>query len=76
MLQCPDCDSIKIFSAEPEGDGKCSACHGSGYGGFLEVSFDAGNGQTLECEECLGTGKCQGCGGMGLVEEYQPSLAA
>ena len=35
MIQCPDCDSVKMFSAEPEGDGKCSVCHGTGYGGFL-----------------------------------------
>jgi hypothetical protein len=45
-MQCPkvaisplatNCDSIRMFSVEPEGDGKCSVCHGTGYGGLREM---------------------------------------
>lgn len=39
-MQCPNCDSIRMFSVEPEGDGKCSVCHGSGYGGVREMFFE------------------------------------
>lgn len=76
MTQCPGCDAIKMFSAEPQGDGKCSACHGTGYGGFLKADFNPLVEQLPGCDECQGTGRCQACGGLGLIEEYEPSLAA
>jgi DnaJ-class molecular chaperone len=76
MTQCPDCDSIKMFSADSEGDGKCSVCHGTGFGGFLEMFFEPVTTQSPECEECRGTGRCQTCAGLGMVEEYELSLAA
>jgi hypothetical protein len=65
-MQCPNCDSIRMFSVEPEGDGKCSVCHGSGYGGLREMFF--------ECDDRRGTGRCQTCFGIGVVEEYEFSL--
>jgi DnaJ-class molecular chaperone len=76
MIQCPDCDSVKMFSAEPEGDGKCSVCHGTGYGGFLEMFFEPVTAQLPECEECRGTGRCQTCAGVGAVEDYELSFTA
>lgn len=76
MLQCPDCDSIKMFSAEPEGDGKCSSCHGTGYGGLVEAFFESADVQPPVCDECQGTGKCQKCSGTGAVEDYVLTLAA
>lgn len=76
MTQCPNCDSVKMFSLDSEGDGKCSACHGTGYGGFFELFFEPLTGQLQECDECRGTGRCPTCAGSGLVEEYDVSLAA
>ncbi len=76
MPQCPDCDSIKMFSVEPQGDGKCSVCHGTGFGGFLETLFEPVADQGPQCEECQGTGRCQTCAGMGVIEEYELKLAA
>ena len=75
-MQCPDCDSIRMFSVEPEGDGKCSVCHGTGYGGFLEVSLEPLTAQLPECDECRGAGRCQTCFGLGVVENYEASLVA
>ncbi len=75
-MQCPDCDSIKMFSLESEGDGKCADCHGTGFVEFLQMLLDPLTGQQTECEECQGTGRCQTCGGAGVVEEYELSLAA
>ncbi len=76
MPQCPDCDSIKMFSAEPQGDGKCSACHGTGFASFLTMILESASEQQLPCEECQGTGKCETCGGEGLIEEYDLKLVA
>lgn len=77
MPQCPDCDSIRIFSQLPEGDGKCSACHGTGFGEFLDAGIlQLLNGDQPVCEECFGTGRCPTCMGTGVVEEYEISLAA
>lgn len=76
MTRCPDCDSIKMFSAESEGDGKCSVCHGLGYAGFLEMFFEPVSGRLEECDRCRGTGRCQTCAGLGVVEECEVSLAA
>jgi DnaJ-class molecular chaperone len=75
-MQCPNCDSIRMFSVEPEGDGKCPVCHGSGYGGMLELFFEPATGQLPECDECRGTGRCQTCFGVGVVEEHEFSLTA
>ncbi len=77
MPQCPDCDSIRFFSELPEGNGKCSACHGTGFGQFLDAGImEMLNGEQPACEECLGTGQCPTCTGTGVVEEYEISLAA
>lgn len=51
-MQCPNCDSIRMFSVEPEGDGKCSVCHGSGYGGVREMFFEPVAVQLPECDDC------------------------
>ncbi len=77
MPQCPDCDSIRIFSELPEGNGKCSACHGTGFGEFLAAGIsEVLGGEQSVCEECLGTGQCPTCMGTGLIEEREISLAA
>jgi DnaJ-class molecular chaperone len=63
-----------MFSVEPEGDGKCSVCHGSGYGGVREMFFEPVAVQLPECDECQGTGRCQTCFGISVVQEYEFSL--
>jgi len=62
-----------MFSVEPEGDGKCSVCR-SGYGGVREMFFEPVAVQLPECDDCRGTGRCQTCFGIGVVEEYEFSL--
>ena len=64
-----------MFSLEPEGDGKCSVCHGTGYGGFVEMFLDPLSARLPECDECRGTGKCQTCFGAGMVEEFDFTAA-
>jgi RecJ-like exonuclease len=77
MPQCPDCDSIRIFSQLPQGNGKCSACHGTGVGEFLDTGIlEMQNGEQPACEECLGTGQCLTCTGTGVVEVYEIGVAA
>jgi DnaJ-class molecular chaperone len=77
MPQCPDCDSIRIFSELPEGNGMCSACHGAGFGEFLAAGIsEVLGGEQPVCEECLGTGQCPTCAGTGIVEEYERKIAA
>jgi len=69
-VKCPDCDSIKISPFLDEGDGNCSACHGSGEGGLLDHIADAINpfsAEKTKCWKCHGTGQCQTCGGNGFV---------
>ena len=65
MGQCPDCDSVKIFPGVNEGDGKCSVCHGDGYGDFFSRIGGGGKGQ---CYNCGGSGDCPTCGGSGTVD--------
>ena len=77
MPLCPDCDSVKMFRNPPEGDGRCSVCHGMGTilffdGAVLEMLHT----EQPACEECSGTGKCQTCAGSGLVEERELGIAA
>ena len=77
MAQCPDCDSIKMFCDPPEGDGKCSLCHGMG----TVLFFDSAIMEMLHtdepaCEECRGTGQCQTCAGSGVIEELELGSAA
>jgi len=78
MPQCPDCDSIRIFCDPPEGNGRCSVCHGTGLGGLFDSTvLPILNGERPGCEECCGSGKCQTCTGTGVVaEEYEISIAA
>jgi DnaJ-class molecular chaperone len=77
-MQCPDCDAVKIFSDPPEGNGKCSVCHGSGFGEFFDtaiVEFFNGT-ESPACEECNGSGHCQTCMGTGVIEEPEIKIAA
>lgn len=72
MFQCPDCDSMKIFSDSPEGDGKCAACHGSGCAGFFDaIAMELLNAEPPLCEECQGTGRCSTCNGTGVLGERE-----
>ena len=66
MAQCPDCNSVKIFSIPAEGDGVCSYCHGEGKTGFSSVN-ELITGEPLECPYCHGSRTCQTCGGSGVV---------
>jgi DnaJ-class molecular chaperone len=67
---------MKMFADEPQGDGKCAACHGTGFSGFFEMFFESTLEQQPQCDECQGTGKCPTCTGIGVVEEYELKLAA
>jgi DnaJ-class molecular chaperone len=76
MAHCPDCDSVKMFCDPPEGNGKCSACHGTGFSDFSDsVEIEFLNGELSSCEECYGTGLCPTCNGSGVVEEELPIAA-
>jgi DnaJ-class molecular chaperone len=74
VTPCPDCDSTRTF-LEAEGDGKCSACHGTGWAACFASPEDVIGGEQTECQECQGTGECQRCLGLGIVEEI-PAIAA
>jgi DnaJ-class molecular chaperone len=76
MTGCPDCDSVKMFSAGAEGDGKCSVCHGTGSDGFLESVTEVLGGEESPCDQCQGTGICPTCVGIGVIEEFVTSAAA
>ena len=57
---CNDCDY--------PGDGKCSACHGTGSNPDWAQSFgDALVGESQDCQECNGSGKCSTCNGAGYI---------
>jgi DnaJ-class molecular chaperone len=59
-----------MFRDPPQGDGKCSACHGTGMGEFFDSAVvEMLNGEQPACEECGGTGKCPTCCGAGMLEE-------
>lgn len=76
-MQCPDCDSVKMFADPPEGNGKCAGCHGTGFGAFFEVvTMDLLSPEPPSCDECYGTGKCQTCRGTGTIEEPEVKIAA
>jgi hypothetical protein len=64
MAECPDCDAPRIVLGPPQGNGRCSHCHGEGMTAFEEV-LDNMAGAGLPCSECGGTGQCQTCGGTG-----------
>ena len=77
MFQCTDCDSVKIFADSPQGDGKCSACHGTGFAAFFyAIAMELLNAEQPLCEECQGTGQCPTCDGTGVVEERDLRAAA
>jgi len=63
-IQCPNCNSIKVFPGVNEGDGKCSQCHGTGLGSLLDQVVD----RHSKCIRCNGSGICQSCSGAGIVE--------
>lgn len=68
MAQCPECDSVAVFSIPTRGNGKCSRCHGDGkklLSGLNEAIFDT----PLECENCGGSGECPTCGGTGEIDD-------
>jgi len=76
-MQCPNCDAVKMFCDPPEGDGKCSTCHGTGFARFFDaIALDLLNVEQPACEECYGSGQCQTCGGAGIVEEPEVKIAA
>ena len=77
MAGCFDCDSIKMFCDPQEGNGKYSACHGTGFSEFFDsVEIEFLNGGPPSCEECFGTGICPTCNGSGVLEEEEIGLAA
>jgi DnaJ-class molecular chaperone len=77
MAQCTDCDAVKMFCDPPEGNGKCSACHGTGWGEFFDIAAaEFANAERPACEECYGSGRCQTCRGSGVIEEYEIRIAA
>jgi len=77
MPHCPDCDSVKMFCDPPEGNGKCSACHGTGFIAFIDsLEIEFLNGGPPSCDECYGTGICPTCSGSGVLEEEKILLAA
>jgi hypothetical protein len=60
--QCPDCNSVKLFGNE--GDGKCSACHGSGDSNMPDFIPGQNEGN---CYKCKGSGICSTCVGSGII---------
>ena len=77
MPQCPDCDCIKMFCDPPEGNGKCSACRGTGFGRFFDaIALELLNVEQPPCEECNGSGRCPTCRGSGVIEELDIKIAA
>jgi DnaJ-class molecular chaperone len=55
---CPDCDV--------PGEGDCRACHGTG-----KIPSDKSFGEfpaEIACPRCKGSGNCQTCGGLGVIE--------
>ena len=76
-MQCPDCDSVKMFRDPPDGNGECSACHGSGFVVFIYAALGGVPERGMpDCEDCNGSGKCQTCGGTGVIEEPEIKIAA
>lgn len=76
-MQCPDCDSIKMFCDPTEGNGECAACHGTGFARFFDVIVrELLNVERPPCEECDGSGQCQTCKGLGVIEECEMNIAA
>lgn len=77
MSQCPDCDAVKMFSDPAEGDGRCSGCHGTGFGRFFDaIVLKLLNVEQPLCEECNGSGQCQTCMGKGVIKEPEIKIAA
>ncbi len=76
-MQCPDCDFLRPFSDPRHGNGKCSACHGTGSAKFFDaIAIELLNVEQPSCEECNGSGQCQTCGGTGLIEGPEVKIAA
>jgi len=49
------------------GDGRCSACHGTGVDEVSSVFNSLVDAGKDDCRVCSGTGQCQTCGGTGVV---------
>jgi DnaJ-class molecular chaperone len=62
---CPDCDGPAIDLGYGAGNGKCSVCHGTGFGGIVDQIAAGLVGKESECWKCGGSGDCQTCGGSG-----------
>ncbi len=76
-MQCPDCDSVKMSSDPREGNGKCSVCHGSGFGDVDTAIIEFFDGaESPACAKCYGSGQCQTCGGTGVIEKPTIKIAA
>lgn len=66
--ECPVCDGpdmAALFGGR--GDGRCSACHGTGVDEVSSVFNSLVDAGKDECKVCSGTGQCQTCGGTGVV---------
>jgi DnaJ-class molecular chaperone len=66
-----------MFCDPPEGDGKCSACHGTGFVEFFDaIALELLNVELRSCEECNGSRRCPTCSGTGVIEEVQIQMVA
>jgi len=67
IKNCQDCDYVSesVFAS----NGKCSACHGTGYEqDLLEAVEEKLAGGTDECKVCGGSGTCRTCDGKGYID--------
>jgi len=62
---CPDCNGPAPLGRN---DGKCSACHGSGFeSNIVDATAASLAGTSQKCTRCGGSGKCPTCGGQGFL---------
>ena len=66
IIDCPDCDGPGLISG---GDGKCSACHGTGLEtDVVNALAKSVVGESQKCETCGGSTECQTCYGKGYLD--------